>query len=343
MSLAFMKQENKRNSTNVKETSQKNKTTLERGISVIMCCYNSTSRIKPTLEHLASQKLNPEIECEVIIVDNASADNLKTTVDEIWNKCGNPFPLKIVFEPTSGIAFARRRGVECAKYAYGVFCDDDNWLAPNYLLKVIQILDANPYIGIVGGCSTPVLEVDAPACFYTRCHRLAIGVQAPFTGDVTHRGFLWGAGMGIRLEVLKSIYDAGVEPRSSGRKKDVLTSGDDMELSSWFILARYRLWYDSNLRFQHFIPKERLKDSYFEKFFETPQLGFHNIYGNYILIRYGVFNHPKKNKYFGIFSAFLRLKAFWYIVSRASPLDFIQISKFDRSIKALTNSSFSKS
>ena len=44
------------------------------GISVIICCYNSSLRLDETLKHLINQKTHG-FNWELIVVDNASTDN----------------------------------------------------------------------------------------------------------------------------------------------------------------------------------------------------------------------------------------------------------------------------
>lgn len=317
------------------ERDPKARVTLKRGVSIIVCCYNSTKRIKQTLEHLARQQLDERIGYEIILVNNASEDNLEEVVEEAWNNCGKPYPLKIIYEPTPGIAFARMCGVRYAQYSYGVFCDDDNWLSSNYLLKVVEILEAKPEVGIVGGCSTPTSETSPPAWFYTKCHYFAIGIQASSNGDITHRGYVWGAGMGFRLATLRTIYGGGVKHLCIGRKKDALTSGEDSEICSWFILAGYRLWYDSALKFKHFMPARRLTDEYDENFFRNDIQSNHNIYKNYLTLLYGVFEHPNKLKFLGMYPAVSRFKAFLKIVSRKE--SFQQLAEFLKIYYAIRN------
>ena len=308
--------------------------TLQDGVSVIICCYNSGDRIQSTLQHLAKQSFDKRVPCELIVVNNASTDDLESVVSSSWIEYGSPFPLEIHFEGNPGLAFARRCGVLHSRYTYGVFCDDDNWLAPNYLSKIIKIFDDNPHIGLVGGCSTPVFETDAPAWFYANCSSYAVGIQAPETGDITHRGFVWGAGMAFRLRVLQSIYEAGIEPLVSDRKKELLTSGGDGEIGSWYIFSNYRIWYDSELTFQHFIPRSRLISSYYEKFLNTNYSTLWPLYHNFIIFSYGVFKNPRRKKIMGLFPLIRRLKAFIYIVRDFS--DTLSIYKIYTSIQKLS-------
>ncbi|NJN42415.1 MAG: glycosyltransferase [Flammeovirgaceae bacterium] len=61
---------------------------MEEGVSVIICCYNSSSRIEKTLEHLFQQKTNSRLHWEIILVDNASTDQTKATAIKRWSNLG---------------------------------------------------------------------------------------------------------------------------------------------------------------------------------------------------------------------------------------------------------------
>ena len=300
---------------------------LESGVSVIVCCYNSAFRIEKTLISLASQNMSDKFQCEVIIVNNASTDNTEEVVNRVWEECANPYPLKIYFEPSPGLAFARKCGVKNARYSYSVFCDDDNWLAPDYLSKVFQIFENNKKIGVIGGASTPVFDDDAsvPPWFYTNCNAYAVGIQGQVTGDITYRGYIWGAGMGFRTYVLKAIFGSGVDPLISDRKGELLTSGGDGEICTWYIFAGYSLWYDETLIFQHYIPKSRLNYSYYQKLLTGFKIDkIWPIYRNYIILKYGIFNDPRSKKFPLIFILVRKMLALFVLLRYVSSISLIR-------------------
>src|SRR6185437_11337360 len=102
---------------------------MSAGISVIICCYNSATRITPTLQHLFNQKGISLSSWEIIVVDNASTDNTCEKAIEIWESFGPGKPdFKVISEPTPGLSAARQKGINEALYDYVLFCDDDNWL-----------------------------------------------------------------------------------------------------------------------------------------------------------------------------------------------------------------------
>ena len=239
---------------------------------MVLCCHNSVSRIEKTLQHLSAQRNAKGHPRELLVVDNASSDGTTEYVRATWEKLGNPFPLRLLEESKLGHAFARKTGVLASSFDFGVFCDDDNWLEEDYLDKALELLAGNPDAGAFGGDSIPVSEVPLPAWFYNHAGSFAVGSQANEEGDVTHRGYLWGAGMACRFDVLRKIYRAELAHQAAGRTGSRLSSGDDFELCLWIISAGYGLEYSKRLRLQHFMPHSRLTDDYFERFILTPDL-----------------------------------------------------------------------
>lgn len=240
---------------------------LANGISVIICCFNSAQRIPETLRHLAQQKVTIDIKWEIIIVNNNSTDDTSHVAHQTWADLDVKTPLKIINESKPGLSFARRRGINTASYEYILFCDDDNWLYPNYIETAHQILSTHSEVGVIGGRGEPACDLVLPHWFTTYQEAYAVGVQALHSGDVTQRGFVWGAGMVFRKSIYYKLKKAGFSSLLTDRKGDVLSSGGDSEICKWFILAGYRLYYDENLVFKHFIPETRLTKNYFEKLF----------------------------------------------------------------------------
>jgi glycosyltransferase involved in cell wall biosynthesis len=256
------------------------------GFSIIVCAYNAEKRLEKTLKYLASLNIPDHFDVELIVVDNNSTDKTQGVAQEIWNRLGQPFPLHIVEESNPGVANAKKKGVLTAQYQYGIFCDDDNWLDGNYLIHAKEIFEENPQVGVIGGCSVPVSEAELPAWFYTKCGSYAVGIQADSDGDITWRKYVWGAGMCFRVKPFQALYLNGVEHLTIGRKGAVLTSGEDGEISAWFIFLGYKLYYTSKLKFKHFMLGDRLTDEYYHRFFGMYYPSMWDSYSNYLTVRY---------------------------------------------------------
>jgi glycosyltransferase involved in cell wall biosynthesis len=236
-------------------------------ISIIICCYNSESRITSTLEHLAKQKIE-NLQLEVILVDNNCSDNTAKVAIEVWSKFGNPFCLSILTEPTPGLSYARKKGVLSAKGEIIVFCDDDNWLNENYLSIAFEIMKNDASIGVLAGQSRAVSDIEIPTWFYTYYGAYACGVLATHSGDVSTRLWVWGAGMVVRKSVMGKLYSKYIHT-TKDRTKDSMESGGDVEICYWHILEDKKLWYDERLKLKHFMPSERLNIESAEKQFNA--------------------------------------------------------------------------
>jgi len=236
---------------------------IQKGISVVMCCYNSAQRLYETLKHLALQKTNDLFPWEIIIVDNASTDNTAAAAKQTWEGFTKEnIPFKVIKEEKQGLSFARQRGVDEAGYEYVIFCDDDNWLAENYLLTAYRIIDEDISIGAAGGTSTAVSDTVTPGWFARYEEAYAVGKQAASTGYINDKGYVNGAGMVTRRSVFKNTVNKKLPVILTDRKGNTLSTGGDVEYCQRLLLQGYNLYYTEELVFQHFVPAFRLTEEY---------------------------------------------------------------------------------
>jgi glycosyltransferase involved in cell wall biosynthesis len=235
------------------------------GVSVVICCYNSCQRLSQTLAHLAAQQVRESVQWEVIVVDNASTDETSQVALTSWPVEASA-PLRVVYEPQLGLSYARYRGYLEAKYEIISFVDDDNWVCPEWVQLVSEIMSQHPELGACGGLNEAKCEVTPPEWFeqYKWCY--AVGAQGQEVGDITcTRGYLWGAGLNIRKSAWQQLLSNGFRTRLSDRQGVALTSGGDSELCMALHLAGWRLWYEPRLRLYHYVPAHRLEWGYLRR------------------------------------------------------------------------------
>ncbi|MEP2934938.1 MAG: glycosyltransferase [Gilvibacter sp.] len=238
---------------------------MNKGVSVIICCYNSEKLIEAALEALASQVVDATIDWEVIVVDNNCTDQTVQTAKAFWSSTNNKQTLQVVQEPAPGLSNARLRGIDTAHYEYIIFCDDDNRFGPNYLQRAYALLDSNPLIGAAGGRSEIEADYDIPFWFNSYRANFAVGVQHTHSGFLEERKHVWGAGMVTRKSVIQNLLKSGFTFNCSDRKGTDVTSGGDSEICRWLLLVGYKLWYDEDLFYTHAIPQNRLTKEYFTR------------------------------------------------------------------------------
>lgn len=245
---------------------------IANGVSIIICCYNSSKRLLPTLTHIARQKDTLEIPWEIIIIDNASTDNTFIEANRIASLLKINCSLRIIKEARQGLIYARQKGLAEAKFEFASFIDDDNWISENWVRNIYDLMMKNTQVGACGGSIEPEFESPAPSWFAKVKSSYAIGNQYHESGimDFRIRNFLWGAGITIRKTAYKRLVDSGFKSFLTGRKGKSLSAGEDSELCLALQIAGYKLYYSEQLTLKHFIPSERLALTYCKKLY----LGF---------------------------------------------------------------------
>jgi len=236
------------------------------GVSIVVPCYNAAKRLPQTLAHIAAQQVSRDLQWEVVVIDNASSDNTGDVALSCW-PASAPALLRIIQEPRSGLRYARMRGIAEARYDLISFVEDDNWIYPDWLEITREIMAQHPEVGACGGVGEAVCEINPPSWFERYQGYYAIGPQGPESGsDITWgRGWLFGADTTIRRSAWQSLIDRGFQFSGEDRKGGQLNSGGDVELCFALRLAGWRLWYDSRLRFRHFLQAHRLTWDYFRR------------------------------------------------------------------------------
>jgi glycosyltransferase involved in cell wall biosynthesis len=235
---------------------------MSQGVSIVVCCYNSAERLPNTLAHLSAQEVPSDLPWEVIVVNNASTDNTVEVAHKHWSKKTST-PLQAVNESQPGVAHARRKGFAEAKYEIVCFVDDDNWVCPEWISIVSDLMTTHPDVGACGGAGEAVSKMDLPWWFEKFQSHYAVGPQSVNAGDITlTRGYLWGAGLAIRKSAWSQLLNKGYQPLLTDREGASLSAGGDAELCFALRLTGWRLWYEPRLKFKHLLPSNRLQWSY---------------------------------------------------------------------------------
>lgn len=240
-------------------------------ISVIICTYNSATRIRETLDHLINQQSTEGIAWELLVVDYESTDVTGAICKEYAQKM--PVPMKFINESRPGKSAAMVTGFEHAEGEYVCIVDDDNWVAPDYIFLACSIMRAHPDIGMIGGYGTPFLQGEKPEWFDAFAGVFAVGHQLEKAGYTNEgeRNWFWGAASVIRKAAWDKIINRGfrfiLNPSRDGYSmfKKGFAGGEDQELCFAIQLCGYRLWYEPGLKYTHFISSNRLTTNYLYK------------------------------------------------------------------------------
>lgn len=235
------------------------------GVSLIICCHNSASKLPQTLKHVNELKVSSDIPWELIIIDNASTDSTFEIAAQLLS-AGIKSITKIVTEKKLGLTNARLRGIAESQYNYCSFIDDDNWICSNWINVVHEIMTDHPEVGACGGLGLPSFESTPPLWFDQFKQSYAVGPQGEMTGYVPDsRGYLWGAGLTIRKSAWDELINNGFILTLTGRHGTNLTSGEDSEICLALRCNNWRLWYDERLIYYHYLPAFRFDRGYLKK------------------------------------------------------------------------------
>lgn len=241
-------------------------------VSIIICCYNGKSHLRPALEHIAHQQYDASMYVEFIFVDNASTDGSADYVKRVWGELNVKMPLRIVREAEPGLIYARQCGVRAARGKYIIFCDDDNWLREDYVQRAYELMEQMPNVGVLGGQSILAPGIEAPTWWAEQQGNYAVGKQLPQSGIANERGFLYGAGMVTRTELARKVFDDHYPFLLTGRKEDQTLSGEDWEYCRRIMLLGCDLYYSEKLFYWHDINLERLTVEQLHKLLQSFEL-----------------------------------------------------------------------
>ncbi|MBC8954435.1 glycosyltransferase [Xenorhabdus sp. PB62.4] len=224
-------------------------------ISIVICCYNSEKKLPDTLRHLSNCINQYEHDIEVLLIDNNSSDNTNRIVKEIWNTLNCTSSINIIFEENAGLANARYSGALNAKYDIILYCDDDNWLQPNYLHNLCNLFQ-DPTIGAIGGRGIPISDTPIPDWFFENMDAYACSEQ--------NTQSLYGASLAIRKKIIIDFYNTSESKMLLGRTGTNLESGEDNYLCEFIKSNNYKL-HNDNTPFIHYMTCNRLEINYLYK------------------------------------------------------------------------------
>jgi glycosyltransferase involved in cell wall biosynthesis len=234
-------------------------------MSVVICTHNPRhDYLEKVLQALEQQTL-PQHKWELVIIDNASNQELASCLDLSWHP-----QTRIIREEKLGNIWARVRGIREATGELILYVDDDNVLDVNYLETSLQIAMQYPMLGVWGaGIIRGGFEMEPPANLVPYLGNIAVFTNhqdAWSNASHDNHALPVGAGMSLRKQVGNRYADemqGKAEREFLGRKGSHLTSCEDEDIamaSCSLGLGSARL---TALQLTHLIPKERLTEDYF--------------------------------------------------------------------------------
>jgi GT2 family glycosyltransferase len=231
--------------------------------TVIIATFNRAALLDDCLAHLAKQDFSTRD--EILIADNGSTDHTAAVV--AWHAHRFPARLTRIAVPTPGKSHAVTAALHVAQGDMIALTDDDVRVEKQWLSNLKRAF-VNPQTALAGGPVVPRWERPAPSWLHvTARQRLGAPLGLLDYGDCKAPlgpRTLLGANMAVRRSVLQEL--GGYAPHL-GKLRGTLLSGEDHELCQRVQAAGYDAWYVPDARVVHWVPAERMRISYFVRWF----------------------------------------------------------------------------
>ena len=110
---------------------------MKKAVSVIVPVYNVEKFIFKTVNSILNQDYK---NIKIILVDDGSPDISAKIIDELAKKDNR---IVCVHKENGGVSSARNAGLKIATGEYVIFIDGDDWVEPNYVSYLLNLVEKN--------------------------------------------------------------------------------------------------------------------------------------------------------------------------------------------------------
>lgn len=238
-------------------------------ISIIVCTYNPESEIfKRVLAAISKLEIH-ELQCELILVDNASRKSVFSEyafeIDSV------PLSLKKINESKSGLTNARIAGFNASEGEILIFFDDDNEPDCDYLEKTHSAFMAFPNVGVFGPgnifvefLGNPPSWINYNKIYFQERHYERANYACT---DKWFDFFPPGTGQSMRRSVfdryLNCVLDGTLS--ASDRTGNSMSSAGDVQLVFEAIKSGFAVGIHPEMNLRHLIAERKSSFSYLKR------------------------------------------------------------------------------
>lgn len=228
-------------------------------ITVILCTYNRSRSLEKALDSAARLQLPPSISWEILVVDNNSKDQTRSVIESFCKKYPGHF--RYLFEACPGKSHALNAGLRETQADLVAFMDDDVTVEPDWLAELTDCLQSRQHAGS-GGRILPVWTGPRPNWLPLGDRYglapLAMFDLGPEPAQLNESPF--GTNMAFKREVFEKY---GVFRTDLGPRPDSEIRNEDTEFGQRILCAGESLWYVPSAVVHHAVPENRLRQTYF--------------------------------------------------------------------------------
>lgn len=223
-------------------------------VTIIITTFNRSPVLLRALESLAQVQTAGEFAREIVVVDNASTDDTRATVEAFAATVD--FPVRYAYEPRQGLPFARNRGLAEAHGDWVSFFDDDQLAEPDWLLTLHRAAQAQG-LKCVGGARDLVIEAGEIPALHPYCRKLLGESHGGAAPQRYSRTFLPTTG--------NVLVHRSVVRELGGFNNTWLEGGEDTNFFNRLIASGVEAHFVPTALVHHLIPAGRLEGPYLER------------------------------------------------------------------------------
>jgi glycosyltransferase involved in cell wall biosynthesis len=235
-------------------------------VSVVVCTYNRAASLRDTLDALDAQVTPPELEWDLLVVDNNSTDGTPAVVRDF--AAATRVPVRHLRVTRLGLSRSRNEGLARTRGAIVAFIDDDVCPARDWVRSVAVAMN-EASADMLGGRIVPAWDHAPPAWLADRPalhHALTVLDHDRFAVVVNATQFptIWGANMAFRREVFDRV---GVFDTRRGVRGHKLYRGEEIDLVSRALVTGCRAVYDPRVVVRHRVWAHRMRIAYVSRLY----------------------------------------------------------------------------
>lgn len=222
-------------------------------LTVAICTWNRSRLLGQTLEQFRLLRVPPDVEWELLVIDNNSTDDTRQVVERFADE----LPLRYIFEPRTGKSYAANTAIENAKGDYIVWTDDDVLVDRDWIAEYAAAFRDWPDAGYFGGAIRPWFE-GSPPDWLQRTISVIGGAYAVLpvpddAGPIGMHPLPFGANWATKRSLHERFpFDPALGPRPGAKRL-----GEETELMRRLDAAGITGRWVPRARVRHFIPRNR--------------------------------------------------------------------------------------
>lgn len=223
-------------------------------LSVVVCTHDNADRLRATLADLARQRVAATVRWELVLVNNACADDTDAAAADF----AESLPLRYLHEPRPGKSRALNRALARARGELIVFTDDDVVLRPDWLAQYWRAYTRGPADRFFGSSVRSRYEGPEPSAALRRIAPpsvvgLELGSDARPLGR--GEGFI-GANWAAPAAAIDRAGGFDVTLGLNAHRGRVCV-GEETELMDRLRRAGWRPWVVPEARIEHRVPQSK--------------------------------------------------------------------------------------